>query len=261
MIETHAHIYDEAFDPDREALLASALAKGIKEIWMPNCNAETVPAMYAVEKAFPGVCRSMMGLHPAYVNESYRTELAFVEEEFSRRTFIMVGEIGLDFYWDLSFVKEQEEAFLFQLSLAKKYGLSICIHSRSSKDGKHNAIRRCCELIEEFNWPELKGIFHCFSGTLEEAQRVTDLGFLLGIGGVVTFKNGGVANWLGQIDLKYLVLETDAPYLAPVPFRGKRNEPSYLEYVVAKLSDVYGRSAAHIQEITTQNAKRLLHEL
>lgn len=261
MIETHAHLYDEAFDADRDALIRSAQSKGIQEIWMPNCNSETVPGMYAVEAAFPGVCRAMMGLHPAYVNETYRAELAFIEKEFSRRPFIMVGEIGLDFYWDLTFVKEQEEAFLLQLALAKKYNVPICIHSRNSKDGEWNAIRRCCELIEEFKWPELRGIFHCFSGTLEEAQRVIGLNFHLGIGGVVTFKNGGIAPWLKEIDLAHLVLETDAPYLAPVPFRGKRNEPAYLDYVVAKLSDVYGRSAAHIQETTTLNAKRLINEL
>jgi TatD DNase family protein len=261
MIETHAHIYDEAFDADRETLVRTAREIGIQEIWMPNCNAETIPAMYAAEQAYPGVCRSMMGLHPAYVNETYVEELALIEQEFLQRSFIMVGEIGLDFYWDLTFVKEQEEAFLFQLSLAKKYHLPICIHSRNSKDGQWNAIQRCCELIEEFNWPELRGIFHCFSGTLEEAQRVVGLNFLLGIGGVVTFKNGGIAPWLNEIDLEHLVLETDSPYLAPVPFRGKRNEPSYLEYVVTKLSDVYERSTAHIQRATTENAKRLLHEL
>ncbi|ADQ16235.1 TatD-related deoxyribonuclease [Leadbetterella byssophila DSM 17132] len=261
MIETHAHIYDESFDEDRALIVSRAKELGIQEIWMPNCSSETLKALYASEEQFPDACRPMMGLHPAYVNETYVEELKTAAAELEKREFIMIGEIGLDFYWDLTFVKEQEEAFMTQLEWAKKYNLPICIHSRNSKDNSWNAILRCCELIEEFNWPQLRGIFHCFSGNLEEAQRVIGLNFLLGIGGVATFKNGGIDKWLGEIDLKHLVLETDAPYLAPVPFRGKRNEPSYLQLVVKKLSEIYACSEDIIKAQTTENAKKLINEL
>ncbi len=258
MIDTHAHIYDEQFTEDIDQMLQRALNIGISEIWMPNCNSETIAGMYNLEKSYHGVCKSMMGLHPSYVNENFETELQTISDELKKRKFIMIGEIGIDFYWDLTFTKEQEKAFLYQLELAKTHNLPICIHSRNSKDNSLNAIQRCCDLIEEFGWKDLKGIFHCFSGNAEDAQRVTKLGFLLGIGGVVTFKNGGIDKFLGEIPLDRIVLETDAPYLAPVPHRGKRNEPSYLELVVNKLSDVYGLNQEVIKSKTTQNALGLI---
>lgn len=258
MIDTHAHIYDEQFDADKYEMLERAREAGIEQIWMPNCDSESIARMYALEEEFPGRCLAMMGLHPSYVNERFEQELERVEKELQKRKFIMIGEIGIDFYWDLTFTAQQEAAFLQQLKLAKTYGLPVCIHSRNSKDNSLNAIQRCCDLIEDFGWSDLRGIFHCFSGNREDAARVTGLNFLLGIGGVATFKNGGLDRFLAEIPLEKIVLETDAPYLAPVPYRGKRNEPSYLERVVARLSDIYETDAAHIRDLTTRTANALI---
>ena len=258
MIDTHAHIYDEQFDADKYEMLDRALHAGIEQIWMPNCNSESIPRMYALEEEFPGRCLAMMGLHPSYVDEHFEEELERVEKELQARKFIMIGEIGIDFYWDLTFTAQQEAAFLKQLELAKTYNLPICIHSRNSKDNSLNAIQRCCDLIETFGWTDLRGIFHCFSGNREDAERVIGLNFLLGIGGVVTFKNGGLDRFLADIPLEKMVLETDAPYLAPVPHRGKRNEPAYLELVVNRLSEVYGILPEHIRTVTTQAARALI---
>lgn len=258
MIETHAHIYDEQFDDDRIEMLERAFATGIDEIWMPNCAIETIDRMLEIEKKYPGKCKSMMGLHPCYVSESYKVELAEISNRLAQRPFIMIGEIGLDYYWDLSFEKQQEEAFLFQLELAKTYNLPICIHSRNSKDNSKNAIIRCCELIEEFAWSELRGIFHCFSGNLEEAQRVISLNFLIGIGGVATFKNGGMDRVLPEISLDSIVLETDSPYLAPVPHRGKRNEPMYLDLIAHRISEIKQVHVKEVKRITSENALQLI---
>ncbi len=260
LIETHAHIYDEQFDLDRDAMLERAFATGIKEIWMPNCGSETINSMLALESQYPNKCKAMMGLHPCYVNDSYKNELEIISHFLAKRDFIMIGEIGLDYYWDLSFVAQQEEAFLYQLELAKKYNLPICIHSRNSKDNSHNAIIRCCELIEAFGWKELRGIFHCFSGNLEEAKRIISLNFLLGIGGVATFKNGGMDSILPEISLNSIVLETDSPYLAPVPHRGKRNEVMYIDLVAHRISEI---KQVHIKEVkrnTTENALQLINK-
>lgn len=258
MIETHAHIYDEQFDNDRQFMLERASQIGVKQIWMPNCNHETIEGMMLLEEQYPGICHAMMGLHPCYVDGDFEKELAVVEDWLSKRKFIVIGEIGIDFYWDLTFVKQQEEAFKAQLGLAKKYNLPICIHSRNSKDGQHNAIVRCIELIEEFGWKDLRGIFHCFSGNLDEAKRVIDLNFLLGIGGVATFKNGGMDVVLPEIDLKNIVLETDSPYLAPVPYRGKRNEVAYLDLVVKRIAELKNTDYQSVVNQTTENALRLI---
>jgi TatD DNase family protein len=258
MIDTHAHIYDEQFIEESEQIIQRAKDTGISEIWMPNCNSETIARMYQMEHQYPQYCKAMMGLHPSYINAEYTTELQVVSNELEKRKFIMIGEIGLDFYWDLTFVKEQEEAFILQLELAKRYNLPICIHSRNSKDNVLNAIQRCCDLIEDFGWKDLRGIFHCFSGNQEDVQRVLSLNFILGIGGVVTFKNGGLDKFLSTLPLSKIVLETDAPYLAPVPYRGKRNEPSYLDLIVNKLSDIYGLNQKHIMDQTTKNALELI---
>lgn len=258
MIETHAHIYDSDFDDDRDPMLNRAFDSGIKQIWMPNCSSETIEGMYNLEEKYPHQCFSMMGLHPGYVDEGYQNELAIIEAEMRKRSFIMVGEIGIDYYWDLSFVEQQYEAFTFQLGLAQKYNLPICIHSRGSKDGQLNAIQKCCDLIEDFGWKDLRGIFHCFSGDLNDAHRVLNLHFLLGIGGVSTFKNGKIDQFLAEIPLNKIVLETDSPYLAPVPYRGKRNEPAYLSLVVEKLSDIYEVNPEVIKAQTTENALRLI---
>ncbi len=258
MIETHAHIYDEQFDEDRDAMLERAFAAGVKQIWMPNCDHETIDGMLALEQQYPNVCHAMMGVHPCYVKESFEEELAVVEGWLEQRKFIMIGEIGLDFYWDLTFVAQQEEVFLRQLALAKKYNLPICIHSRNSKNNEHNAILRCIELIKQFGWEDLRGIFHCFSGNLEEAQKIIEINFLLGIGGVATFKNGGMDTILPHVDLKHIVLETDSPYLAPVPYRGKRNEVVYIELVARRIAEIKAIDFDEVVQQTTQNALSLV---
>ena len=258
MIETHAHIYEEQFDEDRDAMLERAFAAGVKQIWMPNCDHETIDGMLALEQQYPDVCHAMMGVHPCYVKENFEEELAVVEQWLEQRKFIMIGEIGLDFYWDLTFVAQQEEVFLRQLALAKKYNLPICIHSRNSKNNEHNAILRCIELIKQFGWEDLRGIFHCFSGNLEEAQKIIEINFLLGIGGVATFKNGGMDMILPHVDLKHIVLETDSPYLAPVPYRGKRNEVVYIELVARRIAEIKAIDFDEVVQQTTQNALSLV---
>jgi TatD DNase family protein len=250
MIETHAHIYDEAFSEDREVMLERAFTAGISEIWMPNCNSETIEGMMDLARKYPSQCRPMMGLHPCYVKEDFEKELYIVEEWLNKEKFIAIGEIGMDLYWDKTFVKQQEKAFLTQCSLAKKHNLWIDIHSR-------NAFWETVALIEKNAESSLKGIFHCFTGTLEEAQKAIELGFLLGIGGVATFKNGGLDKVLPFIDLKHIVLETDAPYLAPIPHRGKRNEPLYLEIIVQKVGDLMGIGVEKVIEQTSFNAMKL----
>ncbi len=261
MIETHAHIYDEQFEEDRVAMLSRAWSAGVEQIWMPNCNVATIDGMLKLEQAYPDRCLPMMGLHPCYVDADFQIELNQMAEWLAKRSFIMIGEIGLDYYWDLSFVAQQEEAFMAQLAFAKQYNLPICIHSRNSKDGTMNAIQRCCDLIESFGWEGLRGVFHCFSGNLEDAKRVVGLNFLLGIGGVSTFKNGGLDAVLPNLKLENLVLETDAPYLAPVPHRGKRNEPAYLPLVADRIALLMGVDELSVREITSSNAYQLIHRL
>ena len=250
IIETHAHIYDEAFVEDRNIMLEKAFSSGISEIWMPNCNSETVEGMMALATQYPTQCLPMMGLHPCYVKEDFEKELYIVEEWLNKHQFIAIGEIGMDLYWDKTFVKQQEEAFLAQCSLAKKHNLWIDIHSR-------NAFWETVALIEKNADPNLKGIFHCFTGSLEEAQKAIELNFLIGVGGVATFKNGGLDKVLPHLDSKHIVLETDAPYLAPVPYRGKRNEPVYLQIIAQKVADMMQISVENVIEQTGVNAKNL----
>lgn len=261
MIETHAHIYDEQYKEDRGEMIQRAFDAGVEQIWMPNCDIRTIEPMLELEKAYPGKCLPMMGLHPCYVDENYEEKLAVMQNHLAEKPFFMIGEIGLDFYWDLSFVAEQEKAFLTQLDMAKEHNLPICIHSRSSKDSSKNAIQRCCDLIEDFGWKNLRGIFHCFSGDLNDAKRVIELNFVIGIGGVATFKNGGLDKVLPYIDSSKIVLETDAPYLAPVPYRGKRNEVAYIELVAERLALLIGVSKEKVIEITTRNASQFLPKI
>jgi len=261
MIETHAHIYDEQFEQDRTQMLERAFAAGVKQIWMPNCDHDTIDGMLALEQQYPGICVPMMGVHPCYIKEDYEHELNIVEQWLAKRDFAMIGEIGIDFYWDLTFVPQQEEAFIAQLRLAQKYNLPICIHSRNSKNGELNAIVRCIELIEQFGWSDLRGIFHCFSGNLEEAKRVININFVLGIGGVATFKNGGMDTVLPHIGLEHLVLETDSPYLAPVPYRGKRNEVAYLSLVAQRIAELKKITFEEVVQQTTTNALNLIETI
>ncbi|CCH00189.1 hydrolase, TatD family [Fibrella aestuarina BUZ 2] len=265
LIDTHAHSYDEKFDADRmvdgqpqgtrDDMLQRAFAEGISEIWMPNCAAETVSGMMALAHQYPNRCLPMMGLHPTYVSETVETELAFVEQQLAQTNFLAVGEIGLDFYWDMTFVPQQFMAFETQLRWAAERGLFVSLHTRSGHD--RNAMLEAADLIDKLALPGLRGIFHCFVGTLDEAHRAIEMGFLLGIGGVATFKNGGLDKVIPHIGLEHLVLETDAPYLAPIPFRGKRNEPAYTRYVAGRVAELLGTSVEEVAQATTDNALRL----
>lgn len=251
MIETHAHIYDEQFAEDRSAMLQRAFDAGIEAIWMPNCNSETIESMMALAEAYPEVCLPMMGLHPCYVTADFEQELYIVEDWLNRYQFIAIGEIGMDLYWDKTFVAQQEQAFLIQCQLAKKHNRWIDIHSR-------NAFWEVVDLLEKNADGDLRGIFHCFTGTLEEAQKAIELGFLLGIGGVATFKNGGLDKILPHVELKNIVLETDSPYLAPVPYRGKRNEVAYVPLIAQRVADLMAVSLKDVIRQTTENAYHLI---
>jgi TatD DNase family protein len=251
MIETHAHIYSDDYADDRDAMLNRAWGAGIEQIWMPNCDHTTIAGMMDLAGRFPGKCLPMIGLHPTYVKDDFEKELAIMEDWLNKYPFIAVGEIGMDLFWDVTFREQQEKAFLYQCELALKHNLWIDIHSRS-------AFWETVKLIEDVADPELKGIFHCFTGNLEEARKAIELGFKLGIGGVATFKNGGLDKVLPFVDLEHLVLETDSPYLAPVPYRGKRNEVSYIDLVAQRVADLKHMTKAEVVAATTQTAKTLL---
>jgi len=249
LIDTHCHIYSEEFNSDRLEMITRAGNEGISLMLMPAIDSGTNDAMFNVEKAFPG-CISMMGLHPCSVKETFKEELAQVQKHFEDRKFVAVGETGLDYYWDLTFVDQQKQAFQQQIGWALQFDIPIVIHSRNSIDD-------CIEMIRQNQNGNLKGVFHCFSGSIEQAKKIIDLDFYLGIGGVLTFKKSGLDVVMQQLGLDHIVLETDAPYLAPVPFRGKRNECSYLKFVAQKLAELKHKSVEEIAEITTQNAERL----
>jgi TatD DNase family protein len=247
LIDTHAHLYLPEFRERWPELLERASVAGITDILLPAIDSETHAAVLELEAAYPQ-CRAMMGLHPCSVATNYEQELALVRQYFAERKFIAVGEIGLDFYWDKTFTEQQYAAFHQQIELALKYDVPIAVHSR-------NATAEAIGVVKQY--PGLRGVFHCFGGTLEEAEALIGLGFYLGIGGVLTFKNSGLDKIIATTGLNRVVLETDAPYLAPVPFRGKRNEPSYTRYVAEKLVDVTGKQLEEVAAITTQNARDL----
>lgn len=250
MIDTHCHIYLPEFDQDRIDMMDRAGKSGVEEFYMPAIDSSTHNGMLAVEEAFKGKVWAMMGLHPCSVNEKVEEELALVESWFEQRRFIAVGEIGLDYYWDTSFAEQQKMAMRRQTDLALQYDRPIVIHSRNSIDD-------CIKIVQEKQNGSLKGVFHCFSGTLLQARQIIDLGLYLGIGGVLTFKNAGLDKVVEQLTLDNLVLETDAPYLAPVPFRGKRNEPAYVSIVAEKLAVLKNMPLEDVVAITTANAKKL----
>ena len=248
LIDTHVHIYSEEYDADRSEMVERAVNAGVSKFVIPAIDSEVTAKMYALEREYPEKVYLMMGLHPTYVKpENYLEELAHVERELSSRKFVAVGEIGIDLFWDQSTLAIQQEAFKKQIQLAKKYKLPINIHCR-------NAFDEVFEVLEEERSPELFGIFHCFTGNFEQAQQAISLNMKLGIGGVATFKNGKIDQFLNQIPLENIVLETDGPYLAPVPYRGKRNESSYLKEVVAKLAKIYTISEEEVASATTKNA-------
>ena len=248
MIETHAHIYDSKFDADRSETIQRALDNGITKILMPNCASETIDAMLLCEKNYPGICIPMMGLHPCYVTDfTVATELKTVEGWLAKRSFCAVGEIGLDYYWDQTFKTEQKNAFRTQIELALHYNLPIVVHSRESNDD-------CIAIVQEYASKGLRGVFHCFSGTAMQAQQLVDIGFYLGVGGVLTYKKSGLSEIICNINPQYLLLETDAPYLAPSPHRGKRNETAFMVHIAQHLADIHQISLAEIDRITTNNA-------
>ncbi|NRA94337.1 MAG: TatD family hydrolase [Psychroserpens sp.] len=246
--DTHTHLYSEQFKEDRDEMVNRAIAANVTRFFIPAIDSSYTQSMYDLEAAYPEHMFLMMGLHPTSVKENYEEELAHVEAQFKRRSFYAVGEIGIDLYWDTSTLDIQKIAFKRQIQLAKEYKLPIVIHCRESFD-------EIFEVLETEYDDELFGIFHCFTGTKAQAERAISFNMKLGIGGVATFKNGKIDQFLNEIDLKHIVLETDAPYLAPKPFRGKRNESTYVTYVLKKLSEIYGVSEEKIAEITTQNSK------
>lgn len=246
--DTHTHLYSEAFNDDRNDMMQRALDSGVKRFFIPAIDSSYNDAMFKLEANYPENVFLLMGLHPTSVKpESYKEELKTVEDLLEKRHFFAVGEIGIDLYWDKSTLEIQQEAFRYQIKLAKKHKLPIVIHCRESFD-------EIFEILEEEKDDDLYGIFHCFTGTLEQAKRAISYNMKLGIGGVVTFKNGKIDQFINQIDLKHIVLETDSPYLAPKPFRGKRNESSYIIKVLEKLSELYELPKEKIAEITTENS-------
>lgn len=250
VIDTHTHLYSDEFAADQEMMIKRVREAGIGRVLMPAIDASTHEKMLELERKHPDLCLSMMGLHPTSVKENYEEELRVAEGHFQRGKFIAVGETGLDFYWDLTFREQQFDAFRRQIDWALQYDLPVVIHSRNSTD-------ECIEVIREKQNGKLRGVFHCFSGDAEQARKITELGLYLGIGGVLTFKNSGLDKVLAGVDLAHLVLETDAPYLAPVPYRGKRNESAYIIYVAEKLAGVKGVPVEEVAEVTTVNAKKL----
>ncbi|AMF98027.1 TatD family hydrolase [Vibrio harveyi] len=250
MIDTHAHIYASEFDNDRDEVVKRALEQGIDKILLPNIDLESIEPMLKTEAAYPEVCRSMMGLHPCYVDGNVEQTLEIIRGWFKKHNFIAVGEIGIDLYWDKTFQAEQEMAFVTQLNWAKEMDLPVVIHTRDS-------IEETLTLLRQEQDGRLRGVFHCFGGSVEEAQAINELGFHLGLGGVSTFKNGGMDKVIPHLDMNWVILETDCPYLAPVPHRGKRNEPAYTSLVAARVAELRGESLEAIDALTTKNAEEL----
>lgn len=252
LVDTHCHLYLEDFKNDLPAYMQRAEEAGVSAIYMPSLDKNHFPPLLEVETMYRDKCHAMAGIHPCYVNDSYRDELDFLEDALSRRPFAAIGEIGLDYYWDRTFDDQQMICFREQIGLARKWNLPFVIHSRSSMDA-------VIAVLREEKSKGIRGIFHCFSGTYDNAVDIVDCGFLLGIGGVVTYKNAGLAEVVANIGLENVVLETDAPYLTPVPFRGKRNESSYLQFIVQKIADVKQMEVAEVAAITTANARRIFN--
>jgi TatD DNase family protein len=250
LIETHAHLYSEQFKADRPEALHRAVAAGVGTILLPNIDHTSIDAMLELEAAAPTTCYAMMGLHPCSVGPTFEKELQLIEDWLARRPFVAIGECGIDLYWDKTYLPQQQEALRAQLRLAKQYDLPIVLHTRS-------AFEEAYELVAEAQDGTLRGVFHCFSDGVAEAERIIGLGFKMGIGGVATFKNGGLDKVLPHVGLEHLVLETDCPYLAPVPYRGKRNEPAYLPLVLHRLATLLGQAPEAVAEATTRTAQQL----
>ena len=247
-IDTHAHLYAEQFEADREEMIKRAFDAGVEKVFLPNIDENSIEGMEQLVAQYPGKFFSMMGIHPCDVQQNWEEQLNKIQSYFKPKHHIAIGEIGIDLYWDKSLQKEQTLAFEAQIKWAKEVGLPIVIHARDSFD-------EIFEVVDQLNDDRLRGVFHCFTGDLKQANKIINYGgFKLGIGGVVTFKNSGLTEVLTDVSLEHLVLETDAPYLAPIPFRGKRNESSYIPFIAKKLSDIYGLDEVTIGAITTANA-------
>ncbi|ARV07518.1 hydrolase TatD [Polaribacter sp. SA4-10] len=246
--DTHTHLYSEQFDEDRQAMMQRALDAGVSRFFIPAIDSSYTERMLDLENKYPNDVFLMMGLHPTSVKENYKEELALVKEWIDKRNFYAIGEIGIDLFWDKTFLPQQQEAFRTQIQWAKEKKLPIVIHCRDAFD-------EIFEILESEKSDDLRGIFHCFTGTLAQAKKAISYNMKLGIGGVATFKNGKIDKFLNEIDIKQIVLETDSPYLAPTPYRGKRNESSYITQVVDKLVAIYELTFEEIAEITTQNSK------
>ena len=248
--DTHTHLYSEQFDQDRDAMIQRAKNSGVKRFFIPAIDSSYTERMFSLEKNYPSDVFLMMGLHPTSVKENYESELLHVKEWIDKKSFVAIGEIGIDLYWDKTYIKEQKKAFQTQIKWAKEKKLPIVIHCR-------NAFDEIFDILELEKGPDLYGIFHCFTGTLQQAEKAISYNMKLGIGGVVTFKNGKIDTFLNQIPLQHIVLETDAPYLSPTPFRGKRNESSYIKFVIEKLASIYELPSSEIINITTENSKEV----
>lgn len=251
-IDTHTHLYLDDFDKDRKEMIARALQAGVQRMYLPNVDEETIPALKSLVGAYPGQLFPMMGLHPCSVKGDVEAVLEVIFRELEQGEYVAVGEVGLDFYWDKTWVAEQELAFRKQTEWAIAHQLPLVIHSREAMD-------RLLEILEDYRGSGVRGVFHCFTGTTAQGKQAIDLGFMLGIGGVITFKNSSLPVVLPQLGLEHLVLETDSPYLAPVPYRGKRNESGYVPVIAHKLSEVLDLPVAEIERVTTKNAMELFH--
>jgi TatD DNase family protein len=252
LIDSHCHIYLEEFDSDIHETIKRAQESGVSQLILPNVDSSTLIRLKAACASFPEICKALIGLHPTSVNADYKNELAIVENELTQNAskYSGIGEIGIDLYWDKTFYKEQVAAFVSQMKLAKSLNLPTAIHIR-------NAFDETFEALDKIGETSFKGVFHCFSGNIDQAKRAIDLGFKLGIGGTVTFKNSGIDAVVSEIDLQHIILETDSPYLAPTPFRGKRNEPFYLVTIAQKIADIKGMNVEDVARITTHNCKLL----
>lgn len=256
-IDTHAHLYSTKYGTEQAAMLARAKEAGVSAIYLPNIDSKSIKPMLELEAQYPDYLHAMMGLHPSEVSDNYEAELAIMEAWWQTRDFLAVGEIGLDYYWSTEFVEAQHKAFARQLNWAKDRQKAVSIHSRGSKETPEDALEAVIEQLTNEQDGRLRGILHCFSGNLEQAKRLIDLGMCLGVGGTVTYKNSTLLEVYNSIPLDYLVLETDAPYLPPVPYRGQRNESAYLVPVAQKLAEIYNCSLEQVASTTTNTAKKV----
>lgn len=252
LIDTHSHIYLSAFESDREEIIERATRNKVQKILLPNIDSNSIQSMLDLADKYNNICFPMMGLHPTSVKENYCDELKIVDDWLNKEKFYGIGETGIDLYWDTTFIKEQINSFSHQIELAKKYNLPVVIHVR-------NSFKEVFNVLDELHDDKLKGVFHCFTGDAEQAKKIISYGFKMGIGGVLTFKNSNLGSVLKNVDLRHIVLETDSPYLAPVPFRGKRNESSYIKYTAEKLAEIKNIKFDDVANITTQNALQLFN--